>query len=301
MTPQEQGFLLLTCRFGIPERPVLSTSQLRTLWNRVGSAKPVAEDRELEERDLMALGYGREFSRRILTLLCEEDLLEAYLKRGKRSGCIPLPLPDGRYPMLLRQRLGHDVPGSLWMKGDSTLLGNPGISLVGSRELLEPNRAFAAEVGRQAARQGLCLISGNARGADREAQQACLDAGGQVISIVADELWNHPFRKNVLYLSEDGFDEPFSSRRALSRNRCIHAMGIYTFVAQSGLGRGGTWSGTTQNLRQSWSPVICFRDGSESAEQLEQMGAYLVGIEDLADFSKVPMEQTLWNIQGNFD
>ena len=57
------------------------------------------------------------------------------------------------------------------------------------------------------------------------------------------------------------------------------------FVAQSDLQKGGTWSGTVKNLRFGWSPVACFRDGSEAAAQLEQMGAYQIGLEDLKDFA----------------
>ena len=39
--------------------------------------------------------------------------------------------------------------------------------------------AFAEAVGRYAARQGLTLVSGNARGADRAAQESCLAAGAE--------------------------------------------------------------------------------------------------------------------------
>ena len=159
---------------------------------------------------------------------------------------------------------------------------------MGSRELREPNRAFAAEAGFRAAEQGLTLVSGNARGADRTAQQACLEAGGRVISIVADELDRQPRLRNTLFLSEEDFDTPFSAQRALSRNRCIHALGRMVLVAQSDLGRGGTWDGTVKNLRFGWSTVACFRDGSESARKLEEMGAFLVGQEDLKDLSVLP-------------
>ena len=38
----------------------------------------------------------------------------------------------------------------------------------------QENRTFAEEVGRQAALQGLTLVSGNARGADRAAQESCV-------------------------------------------------------------------------------------------------------------------------------
>ena len=60
------------------------------------------------------------------------------------------------------------------------------------------------------------------------------------------------------------------------------------FVAQAALGKGGTWDGTVKNLRFGWSSVACFRDGSEAMAELEQRGAYLIGIEDLKDFSVFP-------------
>ena len=180
------------------------------------------------------------------------------------------------------------------MKGDASLWNTPAISLVGSRELRQSNHAFAEAVGRYAARQGLTLVSGNARGADRAAQESCLAAGGKVISIVADELWKHPDRENLLYASEEDYDSPFTAQRALSRNRCIHALGRMVFVAQSDLKKGGTWDGTAKNLRFGWSPVACFRDGSEVSRELEQLGAYLIGMEDLEDFEGLPEEITIF-------
>ena len=95
----------------------------------------------------------------------------------------------------------------------------------------------------------------------------------------------------MLYLSEDDFDGAFSTQRALSRNRCIHALGRMVFVAQSDFGHGGTWDGTVKNLRFGWSPVACFRDGSQAARQLEQMGAYLIGTDDLQDFGGLMEEE----------
>ena len=284
MNPRERGFLLLTSHLGDPERKVLTVAQLRSLAIRVGDMQLVEPDRELTERDLAALGYSREAAGHIVSLLRQEDLLDGYLAKGAAMGCVPITRVSDRYPQILRQRLGLDSPGCLWARGDVEILNTPAISLVGCRELSEPNREFAEAVGYQAAEQGLTLVSGNARGADRAAQDACLRAGGRVISIVADSLNRFPPR-NMLYLSEDGFDEEFSAQRALSRNRCIHALGRMVFVAQCDLHKGGTWSGTVKNLRFGWSPVACFRDGSEAASQLEQMGAYRIGLADLQDFA----------------
>lgn len=291
MTALEQGFLLLSSHLGNPERKVLTTAQLRILADRIRYGGHPAKDRELTEKDLLALGYNRDMSHRIVSLLGDTGLLERYLHRGKQSGCYPITRVSREYPLILRQRLGLDSPGCLWIRGDRSLLAAAAISLVGSRDLQEPNRRFAEAVGQQAAMQGLALVSGNARGADRAAQEACLNAGGSVISFVADELLKQPHRERLVYVSEDDFDEPFSTHRALSRNRCIHALGRMTFVAQADLGKGGTWDGTSRNLHFGWSPVVCFRDGSEASQQLSQMGAYLIGTEELEDFSALSQQE----------
>ena len=295
MTGAEAGFLLLTGKLGNPERNVLTTAQLRTLAQRVKNAAFPVSDRELECSDLITLGYSRDMAQRILSLLDDEELLSHYLNRGKRNRCEPLSRISDKYPAVLRSRLGWDAPGCLWAKGDLSILTMPAIALVGSRDLQDNNRKFAEEVGRQAALQGYALISGNARGADRTAQNACLEAGGRVISIVADELNKQPEQERILWLSEDGFDEPFSAQRALSRNRCIHALGSKTFVAQCGYQQGGTWDGSVRNLRFGWSELCCFNDRSPAMTLLEQMGALLVEKNALHSLSSANTVHTLWD------
>lgn len=290
MTPRERGFLLLSSNLGNPERKPLTSAQLRTLSQRAAVKQKPEADRDLEMTDLLALGYDREMSQRILALLDEEELLEYYLRRSARSGCVPITRVSDGYPIRLRQRLGEESPGVLWAKGDVAIMARPGIALVGSRDIRPENRRFAEEVGRQAALQGYVLISGNARGSDRIAQDACLSAGGRVISVVADELEKQLMKENVLYLSEEGYDSAFTSLRALSRNRVIHALGEKTFVAQCRLAQGGTWSGTVQNLRHGWSPVFCFLDGTEAASQLTQLGASWVEMQDLSELKALQSE-----------
>lgn len=273
----------------------MSTAQLRILAERVRHIPVPAQERELEEKDLLALGYGNDMAKRIISLLAEEDVLEYYLKKGEILGCTPITRISEHYPLHLRKRLGLDSPGVLWVRGDVTLLQQPMVSLVGSRELEQTNWQFAAEVGRQAALQGYVLVSGNARGADRAAQESCLSAGGKVISVVADELWKQPLRENILYVSEDDYEAGFSAQRAHSRNRVIHALGLKTFVAQSSLQTGGTWTGTVKNLQNRWSEVYCFRDGSEAMTLLAQMGANLIDMQDLASFYDLQEDENLFD------
>lgn len=291
MIPRERGFLLLTSHLGDPERRVLSYPQLRDLAAKAAAFPHADGEGELSEAHLRQMGCCQELSRRILQLLGQEAELDWYLSRGKRQGCVPISRISDGYPELLRFRLRGEAPGCLWCRGDLQLLDTPTVSLVGCRELGEENRLFAEAVGYQAALQGLTLVSGNARGADRAAQESCLRSGGGVISIVADQLTKWRPRENVLYLSEEDFDAPFTTQRAISRNRCIHAMGAMVFVAQANLERGGSWHGSVQNLRHGWSSVAVFRDGSEAAERLIQMGAIPVSMEDLKDFALLAQKE----------
>lgn len=285
MNPREQGFLLLTGYLGDPERKPLTVAQFRELTKRVHTMERPAQEREITEEDLVAIGCSRAFARRVLHLLSQTEQLQWYVSKGKRQNCMPITRVTEGYPETVRRRLGLEAPGVLWAKGDLALMETRKIALVGSRDLREENHAFAQEVGRQAALQGYTLVSGDARGADRTAQESCLSHGGNVISVVADALEKHPLRDRVLYLSEDGFDLNFSAQRALQRNRVIHCFGESTFVAQCRLKKGGTWDGTEKNLHNCWSPVFCFRDGSPASQELEQLGAGLIENRDLQNLS----------------
>lgn len=287
MTPAEQGFLLLSSHLGDPNRKVLTQAQLRTLSRRVSGANRENGDRELQVQDLVALGYDWKMAGRIVQLLSDTEQLQWYLKEAARKGCFPVTRISPNYPFQLFKKLGFDTPAILWMKGDAKLLDQLCIALVGSRELRKENMEFAREAGRQIGLQGYTLISGNARGADTVAQEACLEAGGNVISVVADSLQEHPLREHVLYISEDDYDLPFSTQRALSRNRVIHCMASITLVAQCTLEKGGTWDGTTKNLRHNWSEVFCFCDNSAAYAELCLRGANKADLSSLNNLASL--------------
>lgn len=285
MTAREMGFLLLTGHLGDPARKPLTTAQFRTLAKRASALNLTDLTRELDAADLLSIGYDPATAQRILDLLDGEEQLDWYVREGKRHGCVPITRVSLEYPDRLKQRMGLDSPGCLWAKGDLSLLTAPAIALVGSRTLNPVNEAFAWEVGRQTALQGFVLVSGNARGADRTAQDSALEHGGKVISVVADALQAQQSRENVLYLSEEGYDLEFSAPRALSRNRTIHCLGSLTLVAQCTLGKGGTWDGSIKNLKHRYSPLFVLDDCSEGALALISMGAEPILGSDLEDLA----------------
>ncbi len=253
----------------------LSLAQARELSRRARAAGIGEEDpfRDVTVKDVRRLGYSEYEAGHIVSLLGRERQLDGYLLAAEKADVAVITRLDARFPQRLREQLGARCPAALFCRGDLRLLQRPCISVVGSRHLASPGAQFAAQAGRLAAREGFTLCSGDAMGADRTAQEACLRGGGSVLIFPATELVYCPARENVLYAAEGGFELGFSAQRALGRNRFIHAMGEKTLVAQTSFGKGGTWNGSLDNLQHEYSPLFVFDDGSEGARALCARGA----------------------------
>ena len=275
MRQTERGLLLLCCPLGDSMAGALSLAQARELSRRARAAGIGEEDpfRDVTVKDVRRLGYSEYEAGHIVSLLGRERQLDGYLLAAEKADVAVITRLDARFPQRLREQLGARCPAALFCRGDLRLLQRPCISVVGSRHLASPGAQFAAQAGRLAAREGFTLCSGDAMGADRTAQEACLRGGGSVLIFPATELVYCPARENVLYAAEGGFELGFSAQRALGRNRFIHAMGEKTLVAQTGFGKGGTWSGSLDNLQHEYSPLFVFDDGSEGARALCARGA----------------------------
>ena len=273
MTGPERGWLLLCADLGDGRKP-MTLPQIRVLRARMQAEPPPADpDRPLNAGDLRRLGYDRETADRIAALLDREAALDAYLALAAEAGVRPMTRISPDYPVRLEQRLGSEAPAVLFCKGDpACLAAGPAAAVVGSRVLTQAGAEFARRAGERLANAGWTLISGNARGADQTAQEACLAAGGRVICFVPGDLGLLPLRERVLWLCEGSWHLPFLPYRALRRNLFIHAMGDLTLVAQTGTA-GGTWSGCMENLKRGLSPVFVHRDGSPGAEDLIARGA----------------------------
>lgn len=275
MKQTERGLLLLCCPLGDAMAGALSLAQARELSRRARAAGIGEEDplRDVTVKDVRRLGYSEYEAGHIVLLLGRERQLDGYLLAAEKAGVTVITRLDSRFPRRLREQLGARCPAALFCRGDLRLLQRPCISVVGSRHLASPGAQFAAQAGCLAAKEGFTLCSGDAMGADRTAQEACLRGCGSVLIFPATELVYCPARENVLYAAEGGFELGFSAQRALGRNRFIHAMGEKTLVAQTGFGKGGTWSGSLDNLQHEYSPLFVFDDGSEGARALCARGA----------------------------
>jgi len=263
MNAAERELMLLCSRFERGTVP-LQTAQYTALLQKL-QVQPgmISDHTALSEAE-------RE---RISAMLARTEALDALLSLCGAQGIAVITRLNPAYPQRVLARLKDDSPVVLFCRGNTELLNTPGIAVVGSRDLREENAVFAENMGTYAACNGLVLISGDARGADKTAQIAAVQAGGSVVAFVSDSLLSRKPHPRVCFVSEDGPDHHFTTLRALSRNRLIHAAGLAVFVAQTGDGTGGSWSGSLKNLKNRWSPVYVYEDGSEAAKHLIQEGA----------------------------
>jgi len=90
-------------------------------------------------------------------------------------GCSGYPVPVFDLP---------DPPAVLWTRGDQSVLGLPGVAVVGARRATESGRRVAYEIGAALAEAGLAVVSGMALGVDGAAHEGALAGGGLTIAVL---------------------------------------------------------------------------------------------------------------------
>lgn len=66
--------------------------------------------------------------------------------------------------------------------------------------------------------------------------------------------------KRVLLFSDVNPDTGFSVGRAMNRNKYIYASAYGAFVVSSDIGKGGTWNGAIENIKNKWTKLFVWSD-----------------------------------------
>lgn len=72
----------------------------------------------------------------------------------------------------------------LWCVGDTTLLRQRCVAIVGTRQVSAEGAARSRRLARELAVAGIVVVSGLAKGVDTEALNAAIEAGGRVVAVI---------------------------------------------------------------------------------------------------------------------
>lgn len=178
------------------------------------------------------------------------------------------------------------LPAFFYLVGDTSILTHAALGVVGSRDASEHELTQTAIIGMEAARKGIVVVSGGARGIDQTAVDACLKNDGKAIVFPSEGLQFWIKRKEIrqyiqnnqlLLISAQPINSKFTGSYAMQRNKYIHTTAHMVLVAASkifSVGKNthsGTWAGVEENLKDKWTPLFTIGN-SEGVQKLLNEG-----------------------------
>ena len=195
---------------------------------------------------------------RVSPLLERGTALALVVERWERSGLWVMSRSDSCYPERLKRYLGQAAPPLLYGVGSKSLLSRGGLAVVGSRDRSEEDGEFARRVGEHCAKEGIAIISGAAKGIDRDAMSGALDVGGWALGILAEGLartaTSGQYRAGLVsdhltLVSPFDPDSRWFAYNAMERNKLLYGLSDAALVVASSADSGGTWAGAIEALQ----------------------------------------------------
>lgn len=246
---------------------------------------------------------------RLKKLLGRSMALALALEKWERAGIWVVTRSDPAYPRRLKQRLEYGSPAFFYGVGNKRLLHAGGLAVVGSRGISASDKTYTNAIGRQAALDGLNVVSGGAKGVDETAMLGALSIEGTVIGVLGDGLlkaavssrWRDYLMRDQLVLVSPYYPEAgFSVGNAMGRNKYIYCLADYGLVVRADEGTGGTWNGAVENLKKHWVPLFVKTDSDAAGNAaLIRLGAKALQF-DTQDGGKAgedPLRKLLSSIQ----
>lgn len=181
-----------------------------------------------------------------------EDLLE--------QGYNIIPITSQEYSPVLKKNLGRSyAPPIIYTKGNIQIMKEKSVAIVGSRKANENSLKFTDNIAQKAAKEHKVIISGFAKGVDKQALDSALKYKAQSIIVLPQgittfqsgfkQYYKHIIDGNVLVLSTFHPKSPWSVQLAMARNSIIYGLSSEIYVAESSE-KGGTWSGAMDGLKK---------------------------------------------------
>ncbi len=245
-------------------------------------------------------GIDAALADRLVRLLDAATSFAFQLDAAEQSGLRLIAAVDDHYPQALGTRLGWNAPPLLYTVGDASLLSSELLAIVGSREVDEVAAKVARTAAVEAVTQRFGVVSGAAKGVDRLAMGAALDAGGTAVGVLADSLVRMTRDPDARRAVSDGRlclctpykpTAGFSVANAMGRNKLIYALARAALVVAADAEKGGTWAGATEALRRTTTPVLIWTGAGAGAGNTllaERGAATLDVVSDLFPITRQP-------------
>ncbi len=183
-------------------------------------------------------------------------LIEDLLNQGYNI----LPITSKDYSPTLKKNLGRTyAPPLIYAKGNLQIMKEKSIAIVGSRNANDISLNFTDHVAKKASKDYKVIVSGFAKGVDKQALDSALKYKGQSIIVLPQGIatFQSGYKKyykqivegDVLVVSTYHPKAPWSVQQAMGRNPIIYGLASEIYVAESGE-KGGTWSGVMDGLRK---------------------------------------------------
>ena len=187
-----------------------------------------------------------------------EDLLS--------QGFEVVPINATEYSKTLKNNLKLKTPTVLYVKGNKQIMQENSIAIVGSREADEISLQFTDNIAKAASKQFKVVVSGFAKGVDKQALDSALHYKGQSIIVLPQGImtfgsgikkyYKEITNGDVMVVSTFQPKSAWSSGLAMARNPIIYAFASEIYVAQSS-DSGGTWSGVLDGLKKGLFLCAC--------------------------------------------
>ncbi len=139
-----------------------------------------------KEELIKAKGIGEIIANQILDERYRKDL-EQYIKYMEKYHIGMITILDEDYPRKLRNI--YDAPVVLYYKGNRKLLScNKVIAIVGCRNCSKYGENISTKFAHELAKEGICIISGMAKGIDSAAHIGALKEKGKTIAVLGSGL-----------------------------------------------------------------------------------------------------------------
>ena len=184
-------------------------------------------------------------------------LAESFFSQGYEL----LPIISPEYSKILKENLkvSHS-PSVLYIKGNKKILEEKSVAIVGSRDASEVSLQFADNIAKLASKEYKVVVSGFAKGVDKQALDSAIAYKGQSIIVLPQGImtFGSGFQKyysqiingDVLVLSTFFPKAPWRAELAMARNPIIYGLANEIYVAESSE-KGGTWSGVIDGIRKN--------------------------------------------------